>query len=139
MIIIPEQIFNALLGGLIIGLSASIMLIFIGRISGISGIFANGLNFKKNNLWRPFFVLGLMLGGFFCFKIKPELFYNSINYTPLRLIFSGILVGYGTQLGNGCTSGHGVCGISRLSKRSIVATLCFMTSGLITVYIFGSL
>jgi uncharacterized membrane protein YedE/YeeE len=138
MIIDSSQITNALMGGILIGVSASLMLIVQGRIAGISGIFSGALNLDKENLWRIFFILGLVLGGFALSFFYPESLEITLNLSPNRIIFAGLLVGFGTRLGSGCTSGHGVCGISRFSLRSIVATLIFISAGVATVYIFGA-
>lgn len=127
---------HALLGGLIIGLSAAVLLIFNGRIAGISGMLSSSINLKfKENIWRILFILGMLFGGFlfhYLFNLPvPTLVHDNL----LLAAFSGLLVGIGTRLANGCTSGHGVCGISRLSTRSIVATLTFITAGVLTVFI----
>lgn len=126
-----------ILGGVIIGLAATIMLLFNGRVTGISGILGGVLN--KNSLdksWRILFLVGLVLGGFFLKLIRPEVFTLISSATTLDYIVAGFLVGVGTLLGNGCTSGHGVCGISRLSPRSIVATVTFISAGVVSVLIF---
>lgn len=127
----------ALIGGLLIGVSASLLLWLNGKIAGVSGI-ANGLLWAKTNderLWRALFVAGLILGGF----IYLALFPNAIQVRqgfPLWLVAAaGVLVGYGTALGNGCTSGHGVCGMARLSIRSLVATLTFLITAMVTVFV----
>ena len=126
----------ALLGGALIGLSTSTLLLFNGRIAGISGIFGGVLLPRKGETaWRVSFLAGLISAGLVLFALYPSAFPT----TPLRplgvVALAGVLVGYGTRLGNGCTSGHGVCGISRLSARSIVATLSFMTAGAIAVFL----
>lgn len=137
MIFESTQIFNALIGGVLIGLSATIMFLFKGRITGVSGIFSGAFSFKAYDLWKVFFIFGLLGGGFLLQAFRPESFYISLNTPMTRVIIAGVLVGFGTRLGSGCTSGHGVCGISRLSKRSILATLCFIGSGVLTVLFFG--
>lgn len=125
---------NALLGGSIIGVSVSLMLFWNGRVTGISGILY-GL-FRKapgDTAWRFYFLGGLILGGIILQILRPESFGSnelSVNWT---VGFAGLLVGFGTTLGSGCTSGHGVCGISRLSPRSLIATLIFIGSGVLTV------
>ena len=125
---------NGLLGGMLIGLAALILFWFNGRIMGVSGIMSRLLSERgKDNLWRLAFVLGLVVGGVIIsrwFHVQVE-----VNAQWPVLIIAGLLVGYGTVKANGCTSGHGICGMARLSKRSIVATLCFMTAGIITVFI----
>jgi uncharacterized membrane protein YedE/YeeE len=124
---------HALLGGVLIGLSASLLWLLNGRILGVSGIIGGLFNFTRNDLlWRVFFLLGLWLGGALMYKIHPESF-ETIETSTWILLVAGILVGFGTRLSNGCTSGHGVCGISRLSPRSIVSTLLFIVAGAATV------
>lgn len=125
------------LGGAIIGLAATIMLLFNGRVTGISGILGGILN--KNVLdknWRVLFIAGLLLGGLVLKMLSPEVFTLISSATKIDYIIAGLLVGIGTLLGNGCTSGHGVCGISRLSMRSIIATITFIVSGAISVVLF---
>lgn len=127
---------SALIGGLLIGLSASLLLLFKGRIAGISGIVGGLLQRKESGdfAWRIAFVLGLILApiGYRAFSALPE---SHIDASWGVLVLAGLLVGFGTRYGSGCTSGHGVCGISRLSPRSIVATLIFMGIGFLTVFV----
>ncbi len=130
---------NAIFGGIVIGVAASAFLLLEGRILGVSGITGriSELN-KGDTLWRVLFVMGSIVGGYLAAQIWTENFSNIIdgsNY--VRLAIAGLLVGFGTKMGSGCTSGHGVCGIGRLSPRSLVATLTFMFFGVVTVYIFG--
>lgn len=132
-----SQIINATLGGMLIGLSASLMLLLKGRVTGISGIFYDSFKPNKENLWKPIFILGLLLGGFVLQVFYPSSFNISLNLGTSRIVVAGLLVGFGTKLGSGCTSGHGVCGISRFSKRSLVATASFIFAGIITVSVFG--
>ncbi len=124
---------QALTGGLIIGVAASLLIMLSGRIAGISGILKGAIFSKGDRLWRGLFLIGLLAGGFICHwvtgKPVPELAIDN----PLLAVLAGLIVGYGVSLGSGCTSGHGVCGIARLSPRSIVATLCFMGTGILTV------
>lgn len=124
----------ALLGGLLIGIAAALLLISTGRIFGISGIVGGLLNPKKGDLlWRFFMVAGLILGAIVMQLITGNP--KTVETVPTTLlIFGGLSMGFGTLLGSGCTSGHGVCGMSRFSARSIVATLTFMFMGFITVY-----
>lgn len=127
---------NALLGGMLIGFAALLLLWVAGRIAGVSGILSGLVTPVHGEwLWRGCFVLGLMVGGEMGFSLlgasKPDL----APFSPWLLLVAGLLVGIGARLGNGCTSGHGICGIGRLSWRSVVATLCFMTTGAITVYV----
>lgn len=127
---------SAIVGGLIIGFAVSLMLVFNGRVTGISGIISNTLTVKKHDwLWRFLFIMGLVIGGFFLKYLAPELMMNTSNRSNLEIIIGGFLVGFGTLLGSGCTSGHGVCGISRLSMRSIIATILFIGVGVLTVFI----
>jgi uncharacterized membrane protein YedE/YeeE len=131
---------NAIIGGLFIGLAVSIMLLFNGRVTGISGIMGGMVKPKKNDLdWRLAFFFGLISGGALLFYLKPEQFVNLSQASTVDYIIAGFLVGFGTLLGNGCTSGHGVCGISRLSIRSILSTLTFIGFGVISVLIYKSL
>ncbi|MBT5833777.1 MAG: YeeE/YedE family protein [Deltaproteobacteria bacterium] len=125
-----------LLGGVLIGVSYGIMLLFNGRTTGISGIFS-GLLFKRGNeeTWRSYFLAGLIFGGFVLQYLNPKLFENTTGRGLLVLVTSGLLVGIGSKLGRGCTSGHGVCGIGRLSVTSLVATVVFVLSGMFLVSI----
>lgn len=132
--------FAAFGGGLLIGLAAVMLLAFNGRIAGISSILG-GLLVRRQLAelaWRAAFVLGLLLAPAL-YRLFAELPTAEIEAGWLRLLVAGLLVGFGASYGSGCTSGHGVCGISRLSLRSIVATLCFMASGFATVYLFRHL
>jgi len=124
-----------LAGGLLIGLSSSLLLWGIGRISGISGIVGTAITSKPaENGWRYAWLAGLFLGAIVYLKTKPELFAHEFNFSTARLIISGLLIGFGTRLGSGCTSGHGVCGLARLSMRSFASVMIFMGAGMITVY-----
>ena len=128
---------NAVLGGALIGLAASILLFFNGRVTGVSGITAGIINPKTGDKsWRILFVLGLISGGLILRVVHPESFTIISKATSFDYIVAGLLVGIGTVMGGGCTSGHGVCGISRFSVRSIVATIVFMITGLISLYVF---
>ena len=132
---------ESLLGGLIIGLAVAILYLMRGNYSGISGIYFNVISVNKSGfLWRFLFITGLIIGpvilSFFSFT---DLGFEMPNTNPIIVILGGLLVGYGTQLGSGCTSGHGVCGIGRLSIRSIVGTCVFVGAGVITVFITRSL
>jgi uncharacterized membrane protein YedE/YeeE len=127
---------SALLGGALIGISTLILFWFNGRIAGISSIMSGLLTTRGTNRhWRLAFLSGLLIGA----TIWQGLYSESINLRqnyPLALILGGgFLVGFGTRIGSGCTSGHGICGIALLSRRSIFATLTFMSSGLLTVYL----
>ena len=125
----------ALAGGALIGISASLMLMLNGRIAGISGIVGGLLKPEAGEVsWRAWFLSGLLVGGAVLFALRPELF-GTTSVPSAIVVVAGLLVGFGTRLGGGCTSGHGVCGVSRLSKRSIVATLTFMLSGAVAAYV----
>jgi uncharacterized protein len=127
---------SALIGGLLIGLSAAAMLLLEGKIAGISGILAGVLAPSKGETeWKVAFVGGLLAGGVLLRIFLPTAFDFGIIRPYGVLMLAGLLVGFGTRLGNGCTSGHGVCGISRISPRSMVATLTFIASGVVTVYL----
>lgn len=135
-----EKILYPLLGGILIGISSSTMLGGLGRITGISGIMGGSLTLpKKDELWRFAFLGGLILGGLIILGIKPEAFNYQFEYSALHYVSAGLIVGYGTRLGSGCTSGHGVCGMARMAKRSIFATITFILFGIITVAIKGAL
>jgi uncharacterized membrane protein YedE/YeeE len=139
----PFTPWSALAGGAMIGCAALLLWIALGRIAGISGVFAGALlpRSEADNAdrgWRLLFLLGLPLGAWLVGRIGGGLEVE-VSAGPLAITIAGLLVGFGTQLGNGCTSGHGVCGIGRGSKRSIAATLCFMTSGALTVFVMRHL
>ncbi len=124
---------SSTLGGLMIGLSAALVMLFQGRIAGISGILAGLLGPRPGEVgWRLWFVVGLLVGGAVMVIVWPQGFAAEVTRSPLAIVAAGLLVGFGTRLGSGCTSGHGVCGISRMSRRSIVATLTFMATGALT-------
>jgi len=128
--------YSALAGGVLIGISASLLLLFNGRIAGISGILGGLFGATPGDRsWRVLFLLGMIIAGFSYQCLFPGSFQDIPDYPLVLLLSGGFIVGFGTRMGGGCTSGHGVCGIGRLSKRSFVATLVFMTSGVITVYI----
>ncbi|CUB03463.1 YeeE/YedE family protein [Marinomonas fungiae] len=129
-----ETFLYPLAGGLLIGLTTAIYLLFTGKVVGISGILAQAL-FSKDRFLPLLFVIGLIVGGSaYGILVEPSQPFPEVR-SPILLIISGLLVGYGTRLGSGCTSGHGVCGISRLSPRSLIATAIFMTTAIITVFI----
>lgn len=127
----------AFTGGLLIGLSAVIMLFFNGRITGISGIMDGiVINSKSGDrVWRLCFLFGLIVGGFLFNILLPGSFVPREGFSLPLLVTGGFIVGIGTRMGSGCTSGHGICGIARFSRRSILATVIFMLTGGITVYI----
>jgi len=126
---------TAALGGVLIGLAASLLVLFCGRIAGISGIVGGLLRPQRGDLgWRIAFVLGLLAApaAYSLFRALPAAHVEA--GTP-ALLLAGLLVGFGTRLGSGCTSGHGVCGLSRLSPRSLAATGIFMAAGFATVFV----
>ena len=126
---------SALAGGVLIGLSAALLWILNGRIAGISGIVGQLLRPAAGDArWRLAFVAGLVGGGMLVAALHPASF-DLPHGGHGTLLVGGLLVGFGTRLGNGCTSGHGLCGMSRLSPRSIVATVIFMAVGMATVYV----
>lgn len=125
----------ALAGGALIGLAATVLLVFNGRIAGISGILGGLLQMKRHDkAWRLAFVAGLLLAPL-AWQLFSSLPLATVTDSPVLLIIAGVLVGFGSRLGSGCTSGHGVCGISRLSPRSLFATASFMATGFLTVYL----
>lgn len=129
----------ALLGGMLIGLAASVLLLVDGRIMGISGIVGGLLRPSEGDVaWRLSFLLGMGITG----AIGSFLYPGAVGpepSTPLVVVIAGLLVGFGTQLGNGCTSGHGVCGLSRQSPRSLVSVMTFMAAGMIAVTLISRL
>jgi len=127
---------QSLVGGLLIGLSAAVVLVTQGRIAGVSGMCGAALNLAAEGRgWRVAFLGGLLAVGVVLSPMYPALF--SVAGVPSlgTVAVAGVIVGFGTRLGNGCTSGHGVCGISRMSPRSLAATATFMFTGAATVYI----
>lgn len=133
---------QAIIGGMMIGASVSFMMLYFGRIAGISGIVAGAvfgrsmcmsfpISFDRG--WRLLFLIGMLVGAAVAYKYtgmeKPEV----VSANALTIVVSGLLVGIGVTLAKGCTSGHGICGVSRLSARSIIATFCFMLSAIVTV------
>lgn len=129
-----------LLGGALIGLAAALMLLGVGRIAGVSGIAARafgiaGSGMTRSSAWA--FILGLPLGAAIVGALMPSAVPQFAGTGPL--ILAGLVVGIGTRLGSGCTSGHGVCGVSRLSARSLVATLIFMATGIATVAVMNAM
>lgn len=133
---IDWQVFTpiSLVGGLILGVATVILLLGIGRIAGISGITSSLLKPKRVEMWQVLFIAGLVLSPLLYSVFKPLPDIEVTTSLPL-LIAAGLLVGFGTRLGSGCTSGHGICGNARLSPRSMVATATFMVFGIITVFI----
>ena len=127
---------NGLLGGALIGLSASLLLWSIGRIAGISGI-VNGLGTapRSDRAWRAAFLVGLMAAGAVAMQFLPYAPSRPQSASTPILLLAGLLVGFGTRMGGGCTSGHGVCGLGRLSWRSLAAVLTFMLTAIATVFV----
>jgi uncharacterized protein len=124
------------LGGVLIGLAASLLLFGIGRIAGVSGMLAGlVLPAEGERGFRAAFVLGLVGGGAAMFAVAPGVFELALSRSLWWVAAAGLLVGFGTRMSGGCTSGHGVCGVSRLSPRSLLATLTFMATGALTVYV----
>ena len=123
----------AVIGGTLIGLSAVWLYLSLGRVAGISGIAANALMKSRENLWPLLFVVGLGVGGWLAYIwLGPRTPVALDLPQVLMYLLGGLLVGFGTRLGSGCTSGHGVCGMARLSKRSFAATLTFLAVGMFT-------
>ena len=130
---------SALTGGLLIGLSVALFFILNGRMIGISGIASNFLISKDRRIENFLFLIGLILGPLIYNLISGKEINISISSSLILLIAGGVLVGFGTRLSSGCTSGHGISGISRFSLRSIIATITFMLVGILTVLITGIL
>ena len=136
---IPQDWWFALAGGTLIGLAAAGLMWFNGRIAGISGIWSAIWFDRGNQAGRLFFVAGLLVGGLLLSVLYPYAVPDLSQMGLPRLVVAGVLVGIGTRLGSGCTSGHGVCGLARFSTRSLVATATFMTTGFVTVFLMGRL
>ena len=129
-----------LAGGVLIGLAAALMLLALGRIAGVSGLAAKAVGLGGSGIGRSsawMFVIGLPLGALIVMLMSGGI--EASFADPIMLAIAGLVVGVGTRLGSGCTSGHGVCGVSRLSARSIVATLTFMATGIASVAIMNAL
>lgn len=140
----------ALYGGLIIGLAAALLMLFNGRIMGISGIAGTFINMvftpsarnaqSGEFAWRGFFIVGMLLGGLILAQFT-SIFTDAsmVSSNPVLVVVAGLLVGVGTRLGLGCTSGHGICGIARLSGRSVIATVIFIAAGMAAVAVANAL
>ncbi|OUS32897.1 YeeE/YedE family protein [Thalassotalea sp. 42_200_T64] len=127
--------YSALIGGILIGLAALALMLLSGKIAGISGILTQLMNqFPIQLSWQVYFVLGLIIGPVLASPLGFTL-PQSIDLSWAAVIIGGFLVGFGSRYGSGCTSGHGICGIGRFSKRSIAATVTFMASAIVTVFI----
>ncbi|MGI9289513.1 MAG: YeeE/YedE family protein [Pseudomonadales bacterium] len=132
--------YSALIGGAFIGLAATLLLLMNGRIAGISGIMNGLLNPSSGDTgWRAWFLVGLVGGGGLYLAFSTPAFELRSGFSVPLLAAAGFLVGFGTRMGNGCTSGHGVCGIARLSVRSLVATAIFISAGMLTVYVMRNI
>src|SRR5262249_26230554 len=127
----------SLAGGALIGASASVMLLFLGRIAGVSGILASAFRPAEGEegAGRVVFLVGLVVGGAIVSLVRPDAIGAPVLGSVPLAVGAGLLVGVGVELGGGCTSGHGVCGISRFAPRSIVATLTFIAVGMLTVFV----
>jgi uncharacterized membrane protein YedE/YeeE len=124
---------SALAGGALIGLAASLMLLGNGRIAGISGIYSGLLKPRAGDIgWRAAFVVGLVVAGLVAAFAAPDAIAPTVSRSAGTTALAGLLVGFGVRMGNGCTSGHGVCGLTRFSRRSAVATATFMATGIAT-------
>ena len=129
---------SGLIGGLLIGLATAVMMLLNGRIAGISGIVGGLLARNGSEVgWRAVFVVGLLLGAFVYMLATGGALPVRVEASLPVMVVAGLLVGFGTRLGSGCTSGHGISGIARLSRRSIVATLVFVGSAIVTVFLTG--
>ena len=135
MTIVNFTPYSALIGGVIIGLAVVIFFLFNGRLVGISGIAANALNQKERRIDNILFLVGLIIGPILYALISNKEINISISNSLPLLIVAGLLVGIGTRISGGCTSGHGISGIGRFSLRSIIATITFMVVGILTVLI----
>jgi len=133
--------YSALFGGILIGLGASLFMLLNGRIAGISGMLKGLLppSTVLDNSWRVAFVIGLVSAGLAYQALVPTRSLPAENTSPIILVLGGLLVGFGTAMGSGCTSGHGVCGLSRFSLRSLIATVIFLSTGIVTVYVLRHL
>lgn len=132
-----ENYLMPLSGGVLIGVAVSLMLFLNGRVTGVSGIVSGVLARRKGDFgWRLYFIAGLIVGGVALRIFYPSSLVNGVERSLWIVIAAGLLVGFGTVMGSGCTSGHGICGLSRLSPRSLVATLTFMGVGILTATLF---
>ena len=124
---------ESLVGGIVIGIAALVLLRCYGRIAGISGVFGGLFPFNTGEtLWRMIFLAGLITGGIILSFLHSDTITFELTYSNPALILAGLLVGVGSRMSNGCTSGHGICGLGRLAPRSMVAVLTFMVTGIVT-------
>lgn len=129
------MVIQSLIGGSIIGIAVSLLLLFNGKVLGVSGILGELFNNPlSKNYWRLFFILGLLISPLI-YNIFYPILIIEITSNKLLIIVGGLLVGFGSRLGSGCTSGHGVCGLARLSVRSFIATMTFIFFGFVTVFV----
>lgn len=133
---------SATIGGILIGVATTVLWLFNGRLAGISTIAGGAFPLRRGDeLWRFIFLLGLPIGAWLGFIVGPRLFSEIpatlpvVSPTPFWLVGAGLLVGVGTRLSNGCTSGHGICGLARLSPRSFIAVGTFMAAAIVTVFV----
>lgn len=125
---------NALLGGILIGSASALFLWMNGRVAGISGVI-NNLFFSKDRLWPAVFTMGIVAGAAAYYLLGGATPLPRENFPAWLLGLAGVMVGYGTAMARGCTSGHGVCGLGLMSMRSLIATLTFLSSGLLTTFV----
>ena len=131
---------ESLVGGIVIGIAALVLLRFYKRIAGISGIFGGLFPFDTGEtLWRLVFLAGLMTGGVVLSFLHSDAVTFELTYSNPALILAGLLVGVGSRMGNGCTSGHGICGLGRLAPRSMAAVLTFMVTGILAAVVVQQL
>ncbi|MBA3582291.1 MAG: YeeE/YedE family protein [Gammaproteobacteria bacterium] len=127
---------NSLLGGMLIGLAAAVLWIFNGRIAGVSTIVSDAIDTSQDNrAWRWWFLIGLTVGATIYSLCDPRALTWHPVMSEMWLVVAGLLVGVGARMSNGCTSGHGVCGIAQLSRRSVLATITFILCGMLTVWV----
>ena len=133
------MVIQSLIGGSIIGIAVSLLLLFNGKVLGVSGILGELFNNPlSKNYWRLAFIFGLLISPHI-YNILNPIAYVEIISSNLVIVMAGLLVGFGSRLGSGCTSGHGVCGLARLSVRSFIATMTFIFFGFVTVYVIQKL
>lgn len=137
IVVNPDSWTRAGIGGAMIGLAAALMVIFNGRIAGVSGVLGATILDRPTGQtpWRTLFLAGLILGALIVGRVRADWAEAGMQTGWIGLIAAGLIVGFGTRMGSGCTSGHGVCGIGRLSARSVVATATFMATGFVTVFV----